>query len=55
LRKDLDKPRGRVVLVNITVFFLRNDIGVPGKPLICEGPRWFGFRVQEQPRGRVVE
>jgi len=34
-RKDLSKPRGRVVLVNVAVFLLGGNIGIQGKPFIC--------------------
>jgi len=33
---DLGKPRGRVVLVNVTIFLLRGNIGIIGEPFIYE-------------------
>ena len=36
LRMDLGKPRGRVILVNVTVFLLWGNIGILGESFIYE-------------------
>ena len=45
--EDLGKPRGGVILINVTVFFLRKDIGTLGEPLVCEGPCRSGTDIQK--------
>lgn len=53
--KGLRKPRRRVILVDVTVFLLRGNIGILGEPLICEGQNQLAHKNRKRLRMQSKE